>query len=73
MANMLLFLTLEAFLRFSIEDRFFGEEIGGLSVTSLAGEEGSRPCQNKRGEVVEKGEDPAGEFSLPKSFPCTTC
>lgn len=29
MANMLLFLTLEAFLRFSIDDRLVGEFRGG--------------------------------------------
>ncbi len=72
MANMLLFLTLEAFFKFSMDDRFLGEASGGVSAggrVSLAGELGSRPCQKRRGEAVEKGDDPAGEFSLPKTLP----
>jgi hypothetical protein len=73
MANMLLFLTLEAFFKFSIDDRLVGE-VGGGGVSSvcwisLAGELGSRPCQNRRGETPENGEESAGEFSLPKSLP----
>jgi hypothetical protein len=69
---MLLFLTREAFFKFSIDDRFLGEDGGGLSHPlrlSLAGELGSRPCQKRRGEAVEKGEDSAGEFSLANGLP----
>lgn len=76
MANILLFLTLEAFFRFSMEDRFLGEGREGLSTASrvsLAGEFGSRPCQNKCGEAVENGEESAGEVSLPNNLPCRAC
>lgn len=34
------------------------------ALDSLAGELGSRPCQKRRGDAVEKGDDPAGEVSL---------
>jgi hypothetical protein len=66
MANMLLFFTREAFFKFSIDDRLLGEGISGSKTMlfSLAGELGSRPCQKRRGEAVENGDDPAGEVSL---------
>ena len=67
-ANMLLFFTREARLRFSIDDRFLGD--GDLSWSprgflfsafDLFGEPGSRFCQYRRGEFVAKGDDSRGE------------
>jgi hypothetical protein len=31
---------------------------------------GSRPCQKRRGDVVENGEDPAGDASSPMILSC---
>lgn len=49
-----------------MDDRLLGE--GGMGskalLFSLAGELGSRPCQKRRGEAVENGDDPAGEDSV---------
>lgn len=67
---MLLFLTRDAFLRFSIDDRLAGGiEPCGL-VFSQTGELGSRPCQNTLGELaLLDGEDLIGEASaLDKLF-----
>jgi hypothetical protein len=70
--KMLLFLTREAFLRFSIEPRLVGEGEAfenGLPFPLLprTGDVGSRPCQKSRGELavwlVLKGEDSKGEDS----------
>lgn len=60
---MLLFLTREAFLRFSIEERFAGGGDGNASTgfcTSRTGELTSLPCQKARGEFPN-GEEPCGE------------
>ena len=68
---MLLFFTREAFLRFSIDDRFEGmgeaSSSKGIRFPMLIrpGDVGSRPCQKRRGEFVAmpslgeglKGED----------------
>ena len=50
----------------------FGDKDGRSKVLllSLAGELGSRPCQKRCGEDVEKGDDPAGEASLENNLPC---
>ena len=62
-----LFLTREAFLRFSIDDRLEGDTASKGDRFSLDGEFGSRPCQNILGEarILEpsKGEDADGEDS----------
>ena len=72
---MLLFLTLDAFFRFSIEERFGGDWLisGSLGLRfSRDTETGSRPCQNMRGEFVLllKGEELTGEESGLKVLPC---
>lgn len=70
---MLLFLTREAFFRFSIDPRFGGDgEVfeNELRFSRLPpnGEVGSRPCQKSRGEVVfglvRNGEESNGEDSF---------
>jgi len=71
-ANMPLFLTLDALIKFSIEDRLVGAGDSARSSGSLfsrEGEAGSRPCQNRRGELPTKGEEPAGDASLVKRLP----
>lgn len=66
MANILLFFTREAFFKFSIEDRLLGEGGRGSNtpLVSPAGELGSRPCQKRRGEAVENGDEAAGDVSV---------
>lgn len=66
-----LFLTREAFLRFSIDERLVGDTGSKGARFSLDGELGSRPCQNMiLGEAVElKGDDADGDDScLDKLF-----
>lgn len=67
---MLLFLTRDARLRFSIDDRLAGD--GELSRCSNGflfselkrlGEAGSRLCQYRRGEVETNGDESNGEES----------
>ena len=70
---MLLFLTREAFFRFSIEDRFGATGdcscSKGLRFSRLArlGEVGSRPCQKSLGELAELGAN--GEVSYGDESP----
>lgn len=72
----MLFLTREAFFKFSIEDLLVGEDDSRESFGSLFsrdGDAGSRSFQNNRGEatlVLLKGEEPAGEDSCLKRPPC---
>lgn len=63
-------MTLEALFRFSMEDRLLSEAGDGSSVFSLAGELGSLPCQKRRGEEFENGDEAAGEVSLMSNLDC---
>jgi len=56
-------LTLEALLRFSIEDRFVGDRLSNGDRFSDTGELGSRPCQKFRGEAVLVKDEGDGEVS----------
>jgi len=55
-----------------MDERLLGEGGRGSKTLlfSLAGELGSLPCQKRRGEAVENGDEPAGDDSaLVNSFP----
>ncbi len=76
-ANMLLFFTLDARLRFSKEDRFLGDgEVSRFSnefrfsVPKRDGETESRLCQYWRGEFARKGGESRGDDSVLKSGFC---
>lgn len=71
---MLLFFTLEARLRFSIEDRLARDgELSRWSTVALfsefnrAGDPVSRLCQYSRGEFDAKGDGSKGDESPPKA------
>lgn len=71
---MLLFVTRDAFLRFSIEDLRVGEgdalRIGTFSTSNRAGEIDSRCFQKERGEELLAGEGSNGDESLAKGDFC---
>ena len=74
-ANILLFFTREARLRFSIDDRFAGDgepsrSLRGFrfSALDLVGDAGSRFCQYRRGELEATGDESKGDESPLKKF-----
>lgn len=80
-ANMLLFLTRDAFCSLSIEDLLVGDGDDSLpnmfSELNRPGVAGSRPCQNRCGDAVLtevlKGDDWNGEESMLRLIFCRMC
>jgi len=58
-----LFLTREALLRFSMEERLVGDRLSKGDRFSATGELGSRPCQKFRGDALLLNADGDGEAS----------